>query len=79
MMFGIAGALLTFGGAIAATVFWHKKKSEDQPPIKEFIGPKSFGFVITMLVLMWIVPYGALVLLPLSIGITLASPAGKKD
>jgi hypothetical protein len=79
MMFGIAGALTTFGGAIAATVFWHKKKSEVEPSIKAFIGPKSFGFVITMFVLMWIVPYGALILLPLGIGITLASPAGRKD
>jgi len=79
MMFGIAGALTTWGCAIAATFFWHKKKSEVKPSLKAFIGPKSFGFVTTMFVLMWIVPYGALILLPLGIAITLASPAGRKD
>ena len=77
MIFGILGAFLTAFFAIGGTILWQRKKLHQHLDVKEFLGPKTLILLIPAMLLMWLIPYGIILILPFSLILSIASPAAR--
>ena len=77
MMFGIFGAFLTVLIATWGTILWQRKNMHQHVNVKEFLGPNTWMLLIPAILLMWLLPYGILLILPFSLLLSWASPAAR--
>jgi hypothetical protein len=77
MIFGILGAFLTAFFAVGGTILWQRKKLHQDVNFKEFLGPKTLILLIPAMLLMWLLPYGIILILPFSLALSTASPAAR--
>ena len=84
------GGLLYFAGLVLAIFlviylqyrkFAEEQANNEETPIifnyREVFGPMGLEFLILSLVLIWIVPYGILVIAPIGLVLSVLSPAGR--
>ena len=84
------GGLLYFAGLVLAIIlviylqyrkFAEEQANNEETPIifnyREVFGPMGLEFLILSLVLIWIVPYGILVIAPIGLVLSALSPAGR--
>jgi len=84
------GGLLYFAGLVLAIIlviylqyrkFAEEQANNEETPIifnyREVFGPMGLEFLILSLVLIWIVPYGILVIAPIGLVLSVLSPAGR--
>ncbi len=77
---GIVHSLLPLGAG-ALTLYLMNKRAPQEPPVHwtEPIGRNGCIMAVVFAVLLWFVPYGILLLLPIMLVLSAASPAGREE
>ena len=77
MLFGLLQAILPFVMGFVAVWLWQVKYRTASFEARTFLGPKSLFILVPVAIGLWLVPYGILLLLPMSLLLSYSSPAGR--